>query len=107
MYSANGRYISAQMSYWKQHIGDPYDAALAKKSPINSVTAVTIPILIVYGTGDAVVPIEQSQRMAQALSAAGKSVSVVALPGEDHWLSRTETRVQVLKELDAFLKAHL
>jgi dipeptidyl aminopeptidase/acylaminoacyl peptidase len=95
------------MSYWKQHIGDPYDSALAKKSPINSVAAVTIPVLIVYSTDDAVIPIEQSQKMAQALSAAGKSVSVVALRDEDHWLSRTETRVQLLKELDDFLKAHL
>ena len=105
--SGNGRLISAQMSYWKQHIGDPYDSALAKKSPINSVAAVTIPVLIVYSTDDAVIPIEQSQKMAQALSAAGKSVSVVALRDEDHWLSRTETRVQLLKELDDFLKAHL
>jgi dipeptidyl aminopeptidase/acylaminoacyl peptidase len=45
--------------------------------------------------------------MACALKAAGKSVTVVTLSGEDHWLSRTETRVQVLKELDAFLGKHL
>jgi dipeptidyl aminopeptidase/acylaminoacyl peptidase len=45
--------------------------------------------------------------MARALKSAGKSVSVAILQGEDHWLSRTETRVQVLKELDAFLGEHL
>jgi dipeptidyl aminopeptidase/acylaminoacyl peptidase len=71
------------------------------------VKSIKIPILIVYGTGDGVVPNEQSERMARALKAAGKSVDVAILRGEDHWLSRTETRVQVLKELDAFLGKHL
>jgi dipeptidyl aminopeptidase/acylaminoacyl peptidase len=54
-----------------------------------------------------VVPNDQSERMAHALSAAGKNVTVATLAGEDHWLSRTDTRVQVLKELDGFLKNNL
>jgi dipeptidyl aminopeptidase/acylaminoacyl peptidase len=99
--------ISASMSDWKAHIGGPNDSNLAAKSPINSVKAIKIPILIVYGTGDSVVPNAQSEKMARALKSAGKSVSVAILQGEDHWLSRTETRVQVLKELDAFLGEHL
>ena len=64
-------------------------------------------MLIVYGTGDGVVPNEQSERVARALKSAGKRVKVAILPGEDHWLSRTETRVRVLKELEAFLGEHL
>jgi dipeptidyl aminopeptidase/acylaminoacyl peptidase len=99
--------ISNSMSDWKAHIGGPNDSNLATKSPINAVKAIKIPILIVYGTGDSVVPTAQSEKMAQALKSAGKSVSVAVLPGEDHWLSRTETRVQVLKELEAFLRLHL
>jgi dipeptidyl aminopeptidase/acylaminoacyl peptidase len=99
--------ISNSMSDWKAHIGGPNDSNLAAKSPINAVKAIKIPILIVYGTGDSVVPTAQSEKMAQALKSAGKSVSVAVLPGEDHWLSRTETRVQVLKELEAFLRLHL
>ncbi len=42
--------------------------------------------------------------MAKALSAAGKRVTVVKLPGEDHWLSRTETRVKMLKAFESFLR---
>jgi dipeptidyl aminopeptidase/acylaminoacyl peptidase len=99
--------ISTSMSDWKAHIGGPNDSNLAAKSPINSVKAIKIPILIIYGTGDSVVPNAQSEKMARALKSAGKSVSVAILAGEDHWLSRTETRVQVLKELDAFLGEHL
>ena len=99
--------ISNSMSDWKAHIGGPHDANLAAKSPINSVKAIKIPILIVYGTGDSVVPNAQSQNMALALKSAGKNVSVAILAGEDHWLSQTETRVQVLKELETFLGQHL
>ncbi len=99
--------ISNSLSDWKAHIGGPNDSNLAAKSPINSVKAIKIPILIIYGTGDSVVPNAQSEKMALALRSAGKSVSVAVLAGEDHWLSRTETRVQVLKELDAFLGRHL
>ena len=102
-----GRILSTSLAAWRARIGEPTDRALANRSPINAVASITIPILIVYGTGDAVVPNEQSERMAHALSAAGKSVAVATLSGEDHWLSRTDTRVQVLKELDGFLKSHL
>jgi dipeptidyl aminopeptidase/acylaminoacyl peptidase len=99
--------LSTSLSVWKARIGAPNDPNLSSRSPINAVKSITTPILIVYGTGDGVVPTEQSERMARALSAAGKPVALVTLPGEDHWLSRTDTRVQVLRELDSFLKVHL
>jgi dipeptidyl aminopeptidase/acylaminoacyl peptidase len=100
--------ISASQSSWKMRIGDLSDySGLKGKSPINSVGSVTAPILIVYGTGDGVVPTEQSERMAQALKGAGKSVELVKLPGEDHWLSRTDTRTEVLRQIERFLKDHI
>jgi dipeptidyl aminopeptidase/acylaminoacyl peptidase len=102
------RVYSTSQSEWKERIGGPMDSrALAAKSPINAIAAIRAPILILYGTGDAIVPNEQSERMAQALGAAGKHVKVVTLAGEDHWLSRSETRIQVLRELDSFLSANL
>jgi dipeptidyl aminopeptidase/acylaminoacyl peptidase len=101
------RIVSASQSQWKERIGAPTDQSLWTRSPINSVATITIPILLIYGTGDAIVPNDQSERMAHALRSAGKSVTVATLSGEDHWLSRTETRLQVLKELDSFLKSNL
>ena len=102
-----GGVISTSLSAWKARIGAPNDQNLAAKSPINAVKSIKAPILIIYGTGDGVVPNAQSEQMARALKTAGKSVTVAVLPGEDHWLSLTGTRVQVLKELDAFLGEHL
>jgi dipeptidyl aminopeptidase/acylaminoacyl peptidase len=101
------RFISASQSEFTERIGAETDPALKTKSPINSVASIRTPILIAYGTGDARVPTEQSERMAEALRKAGKSVTVVKLPDEDHWLSRTETRVQLLQAVDGFLHEHL
>ena len=101
------RYYSTAMDDWTAHIGGPTDPNLVKHSPINSIATIRAPIFIAYGTGDGVVPVAQSQRMAEALKAAGKPVTVVQLAGEDHWLSRGETRTQLLKELDIFLRQYL
>jgi dipeptidyl aminopeptidase/acylaminoacyl peptidase len=102
-----GGWISSGLSVWKKRIGAPGDPQLDAKSPINSISTIKIPILLVYGTGDGVVPTGQTQAMARALKSAGKSVELVTLDGEDHWLSRSETRTQVLRELERFLAAHL
>lgn len=102
-----GRYISVSESVWKQRIGSETDSALDTRSPINSVGAINIPVMVAYGTGDGVVPTEQSIRMAEALQKAGKAVTVVKLPDEDHWLSQAETRTQLLQSLESFLKQHL
>jgi dipeptidyl aminopeptidase/acylaminoacyl peptidase len=102
-----GHVISTAQSVWAERIGSETDPALATKSPINSVAAIKIPVMIAYGTGDGVVPTEQSIRMAEALQKAGKTVTVVKLPDEDHWLSQAATRTAMLEALDSFLKQHL
>ena len=101
------RVISTAESVWTERIGSETDPALATKSPINSVASIKIPVMIAYGTGDGVVPTEQSLRMAEALQKAGKTVTVVKLPYEDHWLSQAATRTAMLEALDSFLKQHL
>ena len=99
--------ISTRLAYWQTHIGSANDRNLTAKSPINAVKAIKAPVLIMYGTGDSVVPHTQSTEMVKAMQAAGKSATLVTLAGEDHWLSRTETRIQVLRELESFLREHL
>ena len=62
---------------------------------------------MLHGTGDSVVSITQTERMAHELRSAGKNVKYVKLEGEDHWMSRSEDRIRILKEADAFLHEHL
>jgi len=64
------------------------------------------PILLIHGRDDTVVPFPQSERMADALKAAGKPVRLVEMREEDHWLSRANTRLQMLEEAVAFVQQH-
>ncbi len=44
--------------------------------------------------------------MLSALKKANKKVELVTLKKEDHWLSRSETRLQMLKSSMAFIEAN-
>ena len=44
--------------------------------------------------------------MLDAMKHAKKEVEMVVLKNEDHWLSRSETRLQMLQSSVAFLRAH-
>jgi len=94
--------------YWDRFMGvsGPSDPTLRAISPIEHIDAVTAPVLLIHGRDDTVVPFEQSQVMADALKHAGKTVEFVTLKGEDHWLSRSATRFQMLQATVAFLKAN-
>jgi dipeptidyl aminopeptidase/acylaminoacyl peptidase len=92
--------------FWDRFMGvsGPNDPALNAISPIDHVSAVSGPILLIHGRDDTVVPYEQSDVMADALKHAGKSVELIALKHEDHWLSRSATRQQMLAATVAFLQ---
>ncbi|MEW4447690.1 S9 family peptidase [Qipengyuania sp. JC766] len=64
------------------------------------------PVLLIHGRDDTVVPYSHSHKMANALKDAGKSYELVTLAGEDHWLSLSETRRQMLESAVAFVEKH-
>ena len=93
-----------QIRYYRQQIGTGRD--YRQISPINHVVKADAPVLLIHGVDDIVVPFDQSSDMAAALSRAGKPVEFVRLAGEDHWLSRGETRLAMLKAAAAFIEKH-
>jgi dipeptidyl aminopeptidase/acylaminoacyl peptidase len=82
------------------------DPLLETLSPYKHATNVSIPILLLHGRDDTVVPFEQSKLMSKALKKAGKTFEFVKLKNEDHWLSRSETRLQMLQSTVEFLHKH-
>jgi acetyl esterase/lipase len=94
--------------YWDRYLGvsKPTASLLAPISPIEHVKSVAGPILLVHGRDDTVVPYEQSEVMASALAHAGKSVALVTLKNEDHWLSHGATRLQMLQATVDFLRTN-
>jgi dipeptidyl aminopeptidase/acylaminoacyl peptidase len=79
---------------------------LAAISPLEHVDAIGVPVLLIHGRDDTVVPFEQSQMMYDALRKAHKEAQLLALAGEDHWLSGSGTRLQMLEATAAFLRRH-
>jgi dipeptidyl aminopeptidase/acylaminoacyl peptidase len=94
--------------YWLRYTGatSKDDPALDVISPIKHIDKITIPVLLIHGKDDTVVPFAQSEDMVDAMRKAGKNVSFVQLDGEDHWLSRSATRQAMLKATADFLKAN-
>ncbi|MET0363353.1 MAG: S9 family peptidase [Sphingobium sp.] len=75
-------------------------------SPVNFAAQADAPVLLIHGKDDVVVLYDQSADMASALRKAGKPVEFVTLPGEDHWLSRSATRLSMLESAVAFVEKH-
>ncbi len=82
------------------------DASIAERSPLNHAEAIDVPVLLIHGRDDEIVPYDQSSRMAAALKGLSKPCEMVDLKAEDHWLSRGPTRLQMLEATVAFLKAN-
>ncbi len=105
----HGGVRNPSLRYWQRFMGaaSPSDQRLDTVSPARLAARVTVPVLLIHGVDDTVVPLAQSRTMAQALSRAGKPVKFVTLKGEDHWLSRSDTRAEMLRATTAFLETHL
>ncbi|MBX3561067.1 MAG: S9 family peptidase [Sphingomonas sp.] len=100
---------SMTSDWWRLSIGDRAEDRdrIRDVSPVHMADRIRIPILLMHGSDDTVVPIAQSRRMLDRLRAAGRDVRFVELRGDDHWLSDAETRIQMLRELEEFLAANL
>ncbi len=96
------------MRFWTRFMGvtNDSDPKLDEISPLAHAAAVTVPILLIHGRDDTVVPIDQSEDMEDALKDAKRPVTFVKLDGEDHWLSRSDTRLQMLQATVTFLEAN-
>lgn len=100
-------YESAISRFWREATGAATDAALLREiSPIRHAKSADAPILLIHGHDDTVVPSAQSRSMAAELRSENKPVELVLMKGEDHWLSRSSTRVEMLRQSVEFVLRH-
>lgn len=97
------------VDYWEEWFGAKRDNKddLDALSPIYHAESFSGPVLLIHGKDDTVVPVDQSRRMRKALKRARKNVKYVQLKGEDHHLSRPETRLETLRVIADFIDEHL
>lgn len=87
--------------------GEADTQAMAAVSPEGFADNFKAPVLLIHGVEDKRVPFKQSEQMNKALKKAKKDVTLVELKGEDHHLSKSETRLQTLEEMVKFVNAHI
>ena len=96
------------VAYWNRVMAgsELTNSDLKMVSPVRFAEEFRAPVLLIHGRDDTVVPLLQSKVMAKALKKAGKPHTFLTLKGEDHWLSRSQTRLSMLKAIDEFFLAH-
>ena len=82
-------------------------AVLERTSPARNAGRIRVPLLLVHGRSDAIVPVEQTETMVDALAKAARPYELLYLDQADHVLSRSDDRIATLKALEAFLAKQL
>lgn len=91
----------------REELGVADRGKLEATSPARHAAAAKAPILLIHGDQDTVVLPAQSMRMANELKAVGKPYDLVILQNENHYLTRSATRIQLLETLERFLAKNL
>ena len=86
---------------------DDAPEAYRDASPVAHADARSAPALILHGTADDVVPLDQSRRLRKALAGAGVEARLVELPGEGHHFLDPDRGDGVFPEILGFLRRHL
>ncbi len=80
--------------------------ALGGISPIKHAEKINIPILIMHGKDDSVVPISQSTDMVKALKEAGKNVSYFEVAHAEHGATTEASRIEILRHTLDFIEKY-
>ena len=92
------RYLDGLVGLW------PADEAVyTERSPITHVDSIDVPLLVLQGTEDKVVPPSQAEAIVDALTARGVPVTYHLFEGEGHGFRKSETIVAVLEASEEFL----
>lgn len=99
------------VAYWDEAMNGVDEerriARLRAASPVFHADQIQIPVLLIHGRDDSVVPISQSRDMRDALRRNSADVEFIDMDEGDHWLTSVEMRTRVLTELERFLTENI
>jgi dipeptidyl aminopeptidase/acylaminoacyl peptidase len=88
--------------------GDIGAARGAARSPVHHAAALaTSPLLVFHGDSDPVVPVAQSELLAERVRAAGGDVELVVYTGEGHGFRDPANQLDEYARMESFLARHL
>ncbi len=82
-------------------------AFLERVSPLNNVDEINIPLLVVQGSNDPIVPMSESEQLVKALRARGQTVWYLKALNEGHGYARKENRDLYQEATVLFLRKYL
>jgi len=95
------------MHRWRKYAGNPDNdkdrERMREKSPLYHADKVERPLLIIQGANDVRVKQGQSDKMVEALRAAGKEVEYEVISGEGHRIRHWKNRLSVYRKTEDFL----
>ena len=96
--------------YTDSLVGSLPEAASTRfaRSPVNSAERLAaIPILMMHGDNDPVVPVEQSKAFVERCLVAGADIEFIVYEGEGHGFRKAENQLDEYRRMHAFLAAHV
>ena len=84
-----------------------WQAFYKDNSPINNAHKISVPILVQHGANDPRDPVDESDRLVNAVREAGGTVKYLRFPDEGHSLAKTKNRVAFYRAMSAFLEEQL
>jgi dipeptidyl aminopeptidase/acylaminoacyl peptidase len=92
------RYLDRLVGTLPEH-ADRYEA----RSPVTHAREIEVPVLVLQGADDKVVPPAQAQLLVDSMRAAGGTVEQHVYEGEGHGFSQEATIIDSFERIDAFL----
>jgi len=96
-------------TYWLKAIGDPDkdEDRLREVSPLSQASHIKIPVLLIHGSDDFIVPIAQSKAMKKVLDKSGRKTELITLDKEGHSYWSPENEKLTMTAVDNFLWQNL
>lgn len=96
-------------TYWLKAIGDPEREAerIREVSPVEQAAKIRIPVLLIHGTDDWVVPLQQSKMMKRALEKSGRKTELLEIREEGHSYWDDDNEKLALTRIGEFLLQHI
>lgn len=83
----HGQHFPVALGFLEQFMGGPFEGneqRYREASPIHRIGIAAAPLLMIHGDADDIVPVGQSEALAEALQAKGHTVEFSKLEGEGH-----------------------
>jgi dipeptidyl-peptidase 4 len=95
--------------YTERYMARPSDneAGYRDGSPLTHAAGLKDPLLLVHGTADDNVHMQNSVQFLDALVTARRPVELMIYPGKNHGIPGADARMHLFERIEAFLKEHL